>query len=57
MNLNNSICRLCYKSQLNLEFSVTTKGKYPPAKPEALVMEPLKAAVGVADAAPMSLAA
>jgi hypothetical protein len=25
MNLNNSICRLCYKSQLHLELSVTTK--------------------------------
>ena len=29
--------------------------KYPPAKPGALVCEPLKAAVGVADAAPVCM--
>jgi len=37
--------------------AINRRGKYPPAKPGALGIGPLKAAVGDADASPISLAA
>ena len=42
---------------LKFEIDGDIEGKYPPAEPGALVMGPLEAAVGDADAAPIVLAA
>ena len=39
------------------EWNSLPSGKYPPAKPGALAYEPLKAAAGDANAAPIRLAA